>query len=337
MPRRWRRPAGAADAGQILSRTNVYVLIATGLLGVLLVVVYRLAGQADVPPVTVPLRDAAPAPAPPSATAGLPRVADATGLSDRLARRGLDAPRLLAAAASWYRQLGFTGALPLLGVTAEASRSAVYAAMDDAGLRALAAREPGAAQALAARLAPTEPFAALALYRQAAGQDSVYAQLQAAQLQASFARVAEAGLATDAAFSRQLAALGESADAIRAGALATALAAVRDGGPPVVDGELLAWLQALAGGLDPARREAACRSSLQIFLDAGTRRREQGRPPVRVNPPAVFLAIPDLATALPCGEGSAPVDTLLDLTGCGTEAVADGAGALRTLYVCATG
>ena len=321
-----------------MSKTNVYVLIATGLLGILLVVVQRISGRADVEPVTIPVRSDAQALATASAdaSAGLPRLDGPDALVELLERRGFDAGKLIADSIAWHRALGFNGPLPLLGKTDVSSRQADLDRLDDDSLRVLSRRDTSALQALAARLAPTDPFAALELYEQAAERGSVYALLQNASLRQTLGDVAAAKAGADPEFNRRIAALSDASTggSLRESAFAAAMAAIRDAGIPVIDAEMLRWTQSMARDLPTDRLEPACAAAEDNYLRYGALRRQQGLAPLRVAPPAVFVSLPDVAGQIPCADTSHPLQFTLNLSTCGSELVADAAGRLMTLYVC---
>jgi hypothetical protein len=269
-------------------------------------------------------------------TAGLPRLDGPDALADLLERRGLDAGKLIADSVTWYRALGFNGPLPMFGVDEVSSRQAGMDALDDDSLRVLGRRDTGALQALAARMAPTDPFAALELYEQAAERGSVYALLQNASLRETLGDVAAVQRGADVEFDRRVAALSDTADggSLRESAFAAAMAAIRDGGIPVIDTDILRWTQSMARDLPPDRLEPACAAAEDSYLRYGALRRQYGQAPLRVTAPAVFLGLPDVAGQLPCGDTAYPLQFTLNLASCGSESVADAAGRLMTLYVC---
>jgi hypothetical protein len=131
-----------------VSKTNIYVLIATALLGVLLIVVQQFGRDPEITPVEVPTPQkarstddgdtlTARAVAASPGSANPIRLTSSADLEALLDARGLDGANLLAASADWFRQRGFNGPQPLLGVPAGETPEDYFASLDDATLRSL--------------------------------------------------------------------------------------------------------------------------------------------------------------------------------------------------------
>jgi hypothetical protein len=330
-----------------VSRTNLYVLIATALLGVLLVVVRQIGQHGPGPDgpepqaaVRMPATgqaDGLQASAPPAAGPPLTRIADVRGLVDFLDGLGLDGAALVRETAGWYRDRGQLGPIELLGIDQATAPARYYDSLDDATLRALSASgDAGATQILADRKIWSDPLRTLGIdYLEAARQGSVYAAFRAASVWQSLAGLDPATFPPDSGLRKDLEQLGadRSLD-LQFNALVNALVGVQDGGPPVVDDDTLRWLEQMEAALPGAMVERACGEAFRVYLGLGNVRRGRSVPPVNVTPPPVFLSVPDLEDRLPCGETGSPLFSTLDTTRCKVQQVQNAAGELRDLYVC---
>lgn len=330
-----------------MSKTNVFTLIATILLGVLLYTIARFAANLPEAPPADSIRETAtiatPAnaglPQPTTRTNGLPRVRTYSELLDFLTAQGIDGRSAIADSARWLQERGFSGINTLLGVTEENARGIALQSLDDATLHTmLEAGDSGASQALASRALFTDPFAALELYRTAASQGSVYAILQIGSLLESLSDITLDDFVTDPAYLQKLVDLRnrDSAEGPKIAAFSHALTAARDGGMPVIDTEILTWLQRLSSEFSESEQEFACERSMQLFFEISAERRQKGLQPISTDPPPVFLSIPDLENQLPCRATSHPIIQLLDLTRCAHTEVEDDKGDRMNLNICET-
>ena len=331
-----------------MSKTNVYVLIATALLGVLLIVVQQIGGDADVVPLEVPTPEAAeaekdsdsPGALPVEARPGRPapvRLDSSDDLKALLDARGLNGASLLESSADWFRKRGFNGPQPLLGVTAGETPEDYFSRLDDDTLRGLSdAGDAGATLSLGMRIALTDAFAALELFEKAVEQGSSAALLQIASQRETLSYISMNDFDTDPEFTQKLRRLGyNSPDRLVADAFVYASIAIRDSGEPVVDEALIDWLDSLNSRLSDARRLVVCERSFGQYVNMGMQRRKFGLPPVNFEVPPVFLALPDLEERLPCNDTNSPIASTLDLSACSVEPVFDDIGRERLLYVCA--
>ncbi|RMF98850.1 MAG: hypothetical protein D6727_01770, partial [Gammaproteobacteria bacterium] len=227
---------------------------------------------------------------------------------------------------------GFLGAEPLLGVDADDAPLVYYEALDDATLEGLRqARDLGATQVLASRRALDDPFAALELYREAAGLGSLAAYLQIASLYSTLASVPLENLRGNPQLLRRVSGIRPTAALSAFGWL---MAGLRDGGPVIADPVLVDWAQRLFAQLPENQRSAACELSERFLLQVAGLRRNNGLPPFPDSRPPVFLSVPALDEALPCGDTRFPFYTMLDTGDCLAEPAIDGSGRERLLYVC---
>lgn len=330
-----------------MSKTNVFTLIATVLLGVLLYTISRFTGSLPEPPPANSIREAAQPAASPAARTletqdnpgTLPRIRTQSELLDFLSGRGIDGPNAIADSADWFQKRGFFGLKPLLGVTENDAPDTVFQSMDDDALRKMSeAGNPGASQTLASRALFTDPFSALDWYRRAAAQGSVYAIMQIGALLESLTDMSLDEFVSGPEYRQQLSALrnGEANASPKISALSHALAGARDGGLAIIDGEMLKWMQRLANGLSELERQSACERSSRLFLEIGAQRRREGLQPIATDPPPVFLSIPELQQRLPCRTTGYPIIQLLDVTRCSQTLIMDGQGERMNLNICKT-
>jgi len=310
-----------------MSKTNVFTLIATALLGVLLYVILQLAHDlknASVIEATQPI----------ARNNGISTSADLLGF---LERKGIDSEQAIASSAGWFQDRGFPGNHGLLGITGQNGSTDQYADLDDAVLESLSAKgDMAATQTLASHRISIDPFAAMELYATAAAQGSTYAIMQMGSLRETFANMELDRYRADPGYLEKIGHLrgDDSNQTLQLEAFAYAMAAVRDGGPPVIDHDLLTWLQRMAEAIPPSLRESACERSQQVFLEFSAARRARNLAPITRDPPAIFISIPGLADQVPCGETSHPALSLLDLSNCEIYAIEMFMGNAMDLYSC---
>jgi len=328
-----------------VSKTNVFTLIATILLGVLLYTIVRFAANLPETPAADSIREtttpAAQAelkkPQLETRNADLPMVGTYSELLVFLTSRGVDGQSVIADSARWFQERGFLGINTLLGVTEESARNFALQSLDDSTLTdMLESGDVGAGQVRASRLLFTDPFAALDLYRTAAELGSVNAIVQIASLLETLNDISLDDFVTDPAYLRKLLDLRnrDSTQDPKIAAFSHALAAARDGGAPVIDTEMLSWLQRLSGGLSEAGQQTACEQSAQLFFEISAKRRQNGLRPISTEPPSVFMSIPDLEMQLPCQTTGDPIMQLLNLDQCSRTQVADSRGNQMNLNIC---
>jgi len=215
--------------------------------------------------------------------------------------------------------------------------SADNATIDEAELLARsAAGNAAASQELAARAAFTAPFAAIDYYRLAADQGSTFALLRLASLFEALATVTQSGVAVDPDYARRIAALTGSAagNDLRRIAFAHLLAAIRDGGPPIIDPALLAWLRRLDEQVTATERTSVCAQSARLLMDIARRRARMGRPPVATEAPPIFFTAPEWADRQLCARTADPIESLMDLSHCTVTGFRSAENEPLDLYVC---
>jgi len=326
-----------------VSRTNISILLATALLGVLLFVVRQIVVDQPVEPIEVPVASRAPEAVPEVAPVrvdakgeALPVIADPDDLQAWLTEQGIDSDTALAGTLDWFEARGYLATGPMVGLIGNSQTADYYASLDDGTLRSLSlGGEALATQELAGRQRVTDPFGALESFQEAVKQGSVNALLKMASLQETLAEISPEDFSSDPGFVRQLRRVaGKDGSALREAAYANVLTAMRDGGPAVIDDDLLGWAQEMEGRLDQSQLISACNRSFNEFLGISNQRRLRGMAPITVAPPPTFLGLPDLEAQLPCQETISPVASTQILDDCAVREIVDARGQLRELYLC---
>ena len=327
-----------------MSKTNVHTLIATALLGVLLFVVTRFTER--LPTTAIEVTEIAELQSDRTAVAGyaqagipengVPRLNGAEDLIKLLDDIGIAGNDAVAAALEWRQQHGFLGPATDLGLLPDDAPRSRYEMLDDEQLDALSIEgEVGATQTIAARSVMLDPFYAMDMYERAAAQGSTFALLRIASLRDTFSNAQLDAYQSDPDYLRKLSELRRSKpETLSAEAFGYAFAAVRDGGLPVIDGDLLRWLRRLMANVPLNMDEVACRQSEQIFVEISTARRRLGLPPVNASLPPVFFAIPYAADQLPCADTQYAWRSTQDLARCEIIAIENRRGERLDLYVC---
>lgn len=329
-----------------MDRTNISILLATALLGVLLYVVRQI-GNTGLEAVTPPQLDPDPTVAaadstrvvatPQTTESALAIIDGEPALAAFLDALGLNGSVIIDEARRWYEARGFIGANPLLGQDSGSALREYYASLDEATLEAMVnAGDVGAAHELAARIRLTDPFAAQKWLGNAAALGSLNAFIQIASFQETLADVRPEDFAADPDFMRELARFGsgDTESRLRQLAFVNALTALRDGGDPILDDALLGWINQMGDRIEAPGVQRACNQSFSNFIALGSARRSAGIAPMNTEPPPVFMTVPDRDAALPCADTLNPIVNNLDLSNCGATEVVDGRGGLRLLYVC---
>ena len=264
-------------------------------------------------------------------------IRDYDDLVEFLDERDYNGRAVVASAATWYQERGFLGPDPFLGVPLEAAPISYYESLDDATLEQMRiARDTGALQTIAARAAFVDPFEALRLYEQAMYFGSVQATLQYSSLLDTLRQMPQEDFAGDPQFSgpgRRLAGVTRGMGAESA-PFVYAVTAYRDAGPALGRTELLQWLLATASQIESEDIKKVCRRADLNYIVVAEGRRAAGGPPLSIDPPAVFLSIPDIEDKLPCRTTDYPVYSILDTTNCDVESVIGPSGQPRDLHIC---
>jgi hypothetical protein len=328
----------------VISRTNIFILIATALLGVLLIVVLGMFQEVFEPPPSTsppplevetaadmgPEPDQQPETAPPS-LGDSPLVTGRESLVSALDSMGLDGEALVMLAAAWYRNRGYPATSPLLNSEGDDESTRYYDSLDDPTLESMAgAGDMDAMQTLAARHLLFDPVIAVDWYRQAASHGSVYAILQIASLYDTFSNTALDAFNSDEFYLSRLAELRGNSVSLEEDALAWSLAAIGAGGEAAVQDGVAEWISRMTDNLDPGAVQRACRQSERKLLDIASEGRDRGQVSLSGNPPAVFVAPQGGAESLPCDD----LRPLVDTSRCEPHSIVDARRGPATLYVC---
>ena len=339
-----------------MSRTNLSILLATGLLGVLLWMVDSIVAKytlmddgrgmapvkdspgtpktkpdtqtlAVIETVAAPLKPAQPNPA-----IGGPRMQSVADLATFLNGLGLDASTAIRKSQTWFDQRGFLGPAELYGRKAESSPARRYKDYDDATLLALAGPgDLGALQALAAKSMEFDPAEAYHWYRQAASYGSVESMLNIGLLLNRWTRSGEDFEANPNYRDKVEALLESIADAKELG-LTWIFAAARTGGLPVLRSpHIVALLQNPSPGVGYEVIETACQQSAKLVLELAAERRARGQIIFAQEPPPVFLGAQNLNELLRCQEQVVPI---VDTSFCAAQPVTPRLDWPATLWIC---
>ena len=312
-----------------MSRTNISVLLATALLGVLLWVVLSIARDAArAPAEPLPMPEAAAEPDP-----SLPRLSSAADFEAWLAARGYSAS-LIAGYREWLAGRGFRRYSVLLG-TGEAPGAAAgspYAGRDDAQLVTLAGQgDTAAAAELGERSLQTDPIAALEWFDQAIVGGSIAAMIRVADLLATLADPGLAAFTADPVWQAALQQVQAEAPPPRERALAWAVAAVAAGGYAVLDPTHASRIDSLAAELDAAAVDRACETAQTYLLQTATLRRARGGAIFSLQTPPLALSVADPDQALPC---TIPLLPLVSLQECRQEKFVGPENRLMDVWLC---
>jgi len=299
------------------------------LLGILLYVVLGIVKQAvDPDPLELQTNDTPENVAPPA-------INTRTDLELALKNRGLNIQQLIDRSVVWYEQQGFLGELKLYGISEADSLSAAYEGAPAAELIARAgAGDVAAAQALAdnAMLASNaDPLEAIDWYRQAAGYGSVYAMFRISELFRIFANKELDAFNSDPVYAAKLATLREQNPLIERDSLAWAITAVLAGGLPVASNSAVANIKQMAAEAGETGTARACEKAMRLLLDLAAERRSLGRLVFATEPPALFVSVPTLDSAIPCGDYVEPVT---DTSACKLLAVPGLVNPNQNLWLC---
>jgi len=336
-----------------VTKNNISILVATALLGVLLYVILTIFGDIDViepvgtlPQTPVEIDADTVASADPeisvksvesASRSDIPKIATYDDLLRLLNDRGLEGEQLIATTAKWFQARGFFGPDVLLGISDAAAPMSYYEALDELTLKGMSdAGDMGASQTLASRSRFIDPFEAMALYETSGGQGSIKAMLQIASLYETFEDIELDQFESDQKFQQKIRRFRpqSSGGMTNRRDFGFAMAAVRDGGRPVANPEIVQWIQSMARTMPEDVLTSACKLSERLFINASEARRQAGFRPLSTIPPAVFLGDPELDQKLPCRNTPHSFYQVLNLDDCTTEPVRDAAGQSRHLYIC---
>lgn len=311
-----------------MSRENISILIATGLLGVLLWVVISIArdwGRLPAAPLPLPAEIVEIDPA-------LPRLLTRTDLRNWLTEKGYLADVLIGGYRDWLAERGYPGFSVLLDGPGTDTIGADYADMDDADLVLLAGRgDSSAALLLGEKSLETDPLAALDWFDQASVNGSVFGMIRMADLLATLSSLESAEFVSTSSWQEALEQRNAGAPPLGEQALAWALAAVIVGGYAVLDPSHADRIESLTMMLDDAANERACALAQDYVLTTATARRAQGGMVFSMQAPPLALSVANPAATLPC---DVPLIPLVSLDACSQQDFVGPGTRLMTAWLC---
>jgi hypothetical protein len=279
----------------LISRTNISVLIATVLLGVLLWTVMEIVREfSRIPP------DQPAAPEAFGADPELPRVTNRAELESLLNDRTTRGADRIVGYTDWLVARGYPvdtelwfGADPLV--------PSDYAEADDKDLLVLAAAgDITAMHALAERNVAEDPLGALDWYERAIVGGSLYAMLKTADLLELLADPELQAFIASPAWMIALAKLDTDSPAPVEKALAWSVTAIIAGGFAILDEPHVNRIERLSARLDNDGIRRACDTAQQYLLETAAARRARGDTVLLTERPPIAITVPDPATRIPC-------------------------------------
>jgi hypothetical protein len=312
-----------------MSRTNISILIATALLGVLLWIVISIVRDLANAPDT-------PLPQPAEAKVvefnpALPRIFSGVQLEDWLTQQGY--PVLVVDKyRDWLMLHGFHSGTPLLDFSAQPQAEDLYADNDDATLLILAGQgDIAALHILAERSLETDPLAALEWFDQAIVNGSVHAMIRISDLLTTLADPELANFVSDPVWQSALRTLQNTSPAPLERALAWAIATVTFGGYAVLDQSLAQRIHTLSEQMEPSAINRACEIAQDYVLTTAATRRAQGGMLFSTQTPPLAISVAQPETVIPC---DIPVLPLISLTQCTKNLFVGPGNTLNTAWLC---
>lgn len=298
-----------------MSRTNISILLATALLGVLLWIVISMARDLSRAP-DVPL----PLPVEPEVIeldASLPQIGSTEELRAWLTRNGHAADLLISDYCAWLGARGFAELAVLHEQCGDQTSGNYltqdYSTQDDASLLVYAASgDLGALHELADRSLTDDPLAALDWYDQAIVNGSIFAMQRVADLLTTLGDPELAAFTSDAAWRAALDELNNATAAPLERALAWSIAAVTVGGYGILDQAHAERISALGSKLDIAAVQRACGLAQEYVLSTAAARRARGGAVFAMEPPAMALSVAQPDAVLSCDVQILPLVSLAE-------------------------
>jgi hypothetical protein len=316
-----------------VSRTNISILLATALLGVLLWIVLSIVKDlANAPDTPLPLLAEAEVI---EIDPALPRIFSRGQLEDWLTQQGY--PRLLAGQLvdkyrDWLMLHGFHSGTPLLDFSAQPRAEDLYADNDGATLLILAGQgDIAALHILAERSLETDPLAALEWFDQAIVNGSVHAMVRISDLLTTLADPELTNFVSDPVWQSALHTLQNTSPAPLERALAWAIAAVTFGGYAVLDQSLAQRIYTLSEQMESSAINRACEIAQDYVLTTAATRRAQGGTLFSTQTPPLAISVAQPETVIPC---DIPVLPLISLTQCTKNLFVGPGNTLNTAWLC---
>ena|GEM_PF-1785062 len=298
-----------------MSRTNISILLATALLGVLLWIVISIVkdvARAPDEPLPMPDESAAPVFDP-----DLPRISTHNEFVSWLNDLGQPGEQLVEQFRQWLQLQGFPNG-PVVGrwdnwIHSHDNFSELGTTNDSELILAAGQGSSSAAELLAERSLNSDPLAALEWYDQAIINGSVHAMVRVSDLLMTLSSPELESFVSDLNWEMALLKINRDSPAPLERALAWAIAAVIVSGYGILDDNHAARIATLSEQLDAAELERACSTAQDYVLETVTVRRRQGGALFSTEPPPLAVSVAEPATAMPC---KVPVMPLVSMAGC---------------------
>jgi hypothetical protein len=312
-----------------VSRTNISILLATALLGVLLWIVISivrdLANAPDVP-LPRPVQSEIGEPDP-----SLPRLTSRTQIEDWLEQQDLPI-QSVDAYLDWLAVRGFLAGEPMQDFTGTFRAAENYVDQDGATLLLLAAEgDLGALHTLAERSLETDPLAALEWFDQAIVNGSVYAMVRSSDLLVTLADPGLTEFISDPVWQAALNSVQNTAPPPLQRALAWAIAAITFGGYARLDQGLAQRIRGLSAQMDPADIVRACDLAQEYVLDTAATRRAKGGAVFSTQSPPLAFSVAQPESVIPC---DVPVMPLVSMAQCSSHTFVGPQADVNTVWVC---
>jgi TPR repeat protein len=315
-----------------VSRTNISILLATALLGVLLWIVISIVRDIANAPDIPMARPTATESAEPDLT--LPRLTSRAQLEDWLTKQGHPV-QSVEAYRDWLELRGFLAAEPMPEFDGSLPATDSFIDQDDATLLQLAGEgDLGALHALAERSLETDPLAALEWFDQAIINGSVYAMVRSSDLLATLADPGLSNFVSDPVWQAALNTMQNTSPPPLERALAWAIAAVTFGGYAVLDQGLAEKIGNLNAQMDPAAIGRACELAQEYVLETAATRRAKGSAVFATLAPPLAFSVAQPEAVISC---DVPVLPLVSLDQCSRQTFVGPDATLNTAWLCTTG
>lgn len=317
-----------------MSKTNLSILLATTLLGVLLWLINGIVREAAVPVAENPVATAVFAVSPAPADDGLPRIVSFEDLRQHLDQLGLDSMLMIQVSLAWLDSHGFIGPDELYGRDMKSSPRQAFELYDDASLLALAGGgDIGAMQLLAERSLRSDPADAMDWFRQAASFGSVEAMISIGFLLSTWNASTQA-FDADPDYRDKVQAELDVIPHPERESLAWLLTAATSGGLPIMrPGGLALLIPNRAARLGDSDTQKACERSQSLLIELAAERRARGEIVFTVEPPPVFLGADSLDNILPCRYSMMQI---IDTSACAAQPVTTRRSWPDKLWLCNT-
>ena len=289
-----------------MSRFNVSVLLATGLLGVLLWVVLAIVRdvvRAPDEPLPMPADTVEIALDP-----TLPRINNYRDLAAWLGNQQLPAAALMNGYRDWLSARGYPAIKQPLLPPVDTRDDISYSEQDDATLISLAGTgNIEALHELATRSLETDPLAALEWYDQAIVNGSLYAMERVADLLVTLSDPILDSFVSDPLWQESLQQFQALQPRPRENALAWSIAAITAGGYGIVTPEHTTRIRTLGSELDAAGIDRACETAQRFVLEAAASRRARGEAVFSMQGPPLAITVTNAPDVIPCSPALPPL------------------------------